>query len=41
VWHLARTGFIPVWNKNREEISTAMLHAVIEKLRATNKIVAS
>lgn len=40
VWHLARTGFVPVWNKHRDEVSTAMLLAVTEKLRQTNKLVA-
>lgn len=37
VWHLARAGFIPVWEKNRAEISTSMLLAVTKKLRETNQ----
>lgn len=37
VWNLARAGFIPVWDKNRAEISTSMLLAVTKKLRATNE----
>lgn len=40
VWHLARTGFIPVWNKNQAEISTSMLLAVTKKLRETNSRIA-
>jgi CRP-like cAMP-binding protein len=37
VWHLARAGFIPVWDKNRAEISTSMLFAVTKKLREADK----
>jgi len=40
VWHLARTGFIPVWAKNQGEISTSMLMAVTKKLRETNSRIA-
>lgn len=40
LWHIARAGFIPVWDKNRGEISTAMLLAVTKKLRETNKSIA-
>lgn len=36
IWHVARAGFIPVWDRNRGEISTAMLLAVVHKLRETN-----
>lgn len=41
VWLLARAGFIPVWESNRAEISTAMLMAVTKKLRETNSRLAS
>lgn len=40
VWLIARTGFVPVWDKNRAEISTAMLFAVTKKLRETNSRIA-
>lgn len=40
VWMVSRIGFIPVWDKNRAEISTAMLLAVTKKLRATNQRIA-
>lgn len=39
IWHIARAGFLPVWEKNRAEMSTAMLIAVTARLRATNRLV--
>jgi CRP-like cAMP-binding protein len=41
VWHMARAGFVPVWEKNRADMSTAMLLAVIARLRETNKLIGS
>lgn len=41
VWMVSRTGFIPVWENNRAEISTSMLLAVTKKLRETNQRFAS
>lgn len=38
VWNIAKTGFSPVWEKN-PEMSTAMLQAVVAKLRETNLLV--
>lgn len=40
LWHIARSGFIPVWNKNRGPISTSMLLAVTKKLREANRSIA-
>lgn len=40
LWHIGRSGFIPVWNKNRGAISTSMLLAVAKKLRETNRTIA-
>lgn len=39
VWVIARAGFLPVWQENHD-ISTALLHAVVARLRATNELVA-
>ncbi len=41
IWHMARAGFLPVWDKNRADMATAMLVAVIARLRETNKLVSS
>lgn len=39
LWHIARRGFIPVWEKN-PDISTAMLEGIVSKLRDTNLVLA-
>jgi len=39
IFHTARTGFVPVWDKN-PDISKAMLLAVVQRLRNTNALVA-
>ena len=38
-WLVARSGFKPVWEQN-PEISTALLQAVVQRLRATNALIA-
>ncbi len=37
VWLVATSGFKPVWEKN-PDISTALLQAVVGRLRATNEL---
>lgn len=37
IWNIAKAGFSPVWDKN-PELSTAMLQAVVAKLRETNQL---
>ncbi len=38
LWHIARAGFVPVWEKN-SDISTAMLMGVVARLRETNQLI--
>lgn len=37
IWNIAKAGFTPVWEKN-PELSTAMLQAVVARLRKTNQL---
>jgi CRP-like cAMP-binding protein len=39
IFHIARTGFVPVWDKN-PDISKEMLLAVVQRLRQTNELLA-
>jgi CRP/FNR family cyclic AMP-dependent transcriptional regulator len=39
LWMVARSGFIPVWEKN-PDMSKALLEAVVARLRATNELIA-
>lgn len=40
LWHIARAGFIPLWEKN-PDMSKPMLLAVVQRLRETNELVVS